>query len=277
MIEGSRLLLRCPVCSAPLAVSGGACKCPARHSFDIAKEGYVNLLPANRKHSQKPGDDAEMSLARNRFLSSGSYAPLAEALCALCVELTPDRPCVIDSGCGEGYYSEHIFTSLESAGKVPSLAGIDLSRPSLKKAAKRCREGQFALASVYHLPLADGCADMLINCFSPLALDEFRRIIRAGGYFIYVVPAPRHLWELKQVLYDEPYLNTEENIPYEGFEYVRVVPLSFSMELDAGLLADLFRMTPYYWKTPREGTQRLSAVDGLNVTADFRIHVFSRK
>ncbi len=277
MTEGSVLILRCPLCSAPLTVVSGACKCPAGHSFDIAKEGYVNLLPANRKHSSTPGDDAGMALARHEFLSGGNYAPLADALAELCVELAPDTPNMVDSGCGEGYYTAHILSALEKAGKAPRAAGIDLSKPSLKKAAKRCRGAEFAIASVYHLPLADKCADILVNCFSPLAIDEFRRIIRPNGYYIYVVPAAGHLWELKQILYDMPYPNTEKETPYDGFEYDRVVPVTFRMLLGKEALTNLFRMTPYYWKTPQAGAERLAGIENLEVSADFRIHVFRRK
>lgn len=277
MTEGSVLLLRCPLCGAPLTVMSGACKCPEGHSFDIAKEGYVNLLPANRKHSKAPGDDAGMALARHEFLSDGHYAPLAAALAELCAGLSPEKPVIVDSGCGEGYYTSHILAALKRAGKAARIAGIDLSKPSVRKAAKRCRDAEFAIASVYHLPLPDKCADILVNCFSPLAIDEFRRIIRPEGYYIYVVPAAGHLWELKQVLYDEPYLNAGENIPYDGFEYDRVVPVTFSMLLGQKALADLFRMTPYYWKTPKAGAERLARLEELEVTADFRIHVFRRK
>lgn len=274
MTDSGKLLLCCPICNALLTAVSGACKCPAGHSYDIAKEGYVNLLPANRKHSKAPGDDAGMAQARHNFLSLGHYAPLMDRLAALCTELAPDNPVIVDSGCGEGYYTNGIFRALSDAGKFPRMIGVDLSKPSLKRAAKRCRDGEFALASVYHLPIGDACADVLVNCFSPLAISEFRRVIRPGGYYIYVVPAAKHLWQLKEVLYDVPYANAEEDIPYQGFEYVSVVPVGFDMQLDRRALSDLFRMTPYYWKTPREGAQRLAGLDGLCVGADFRIHIF---
>ena len=134
------------------------------------------------------------------------------------------------------------------------------------------------MASVYHLPVGDASADLLLNCFSPLALEEFRRVLRPGGTYLYVVPAARHLWELKQVLYDAPYRNREAETPYEGLEYLDIVPVTAALDLpDRETLADLFRMTPYYWKTPRAGAERLAALDGLRVTADFRVHVFRRR
>ena len=157
------------------------------------------------------------------------------------------------------------------------LAGIDLSKPSVRLAARRVPEGEFAVASAYHLPLADASVGLVLNCFSPLALDEFRRVLRPGGAFLYVVPAADHLWELKQVLYDQPYRNKEEDIPYEGFSYERVEPVEAVVDVAGEALRDLFQMTPYYWKTPREGAERLAALDGLRVRASFRVHVFRRR
>lgn len=270
-------LFTCPICAAPLERDGRTYRCPARHSYDMAREGYVHLLPANKKHSANPGDDKEMAAARTRFLDGGWYAPLRDTLCRLSLRYTGDTPAVLDAGCGEGYYTDGIFSTLNNAGKSPLLAGVDLSKTALKKAARRTPEGEFAIASVYHLPVADKTADLLLDCFAPLALEEYRRVLRPGGVFLYVVPAARHLFEMKQVLYEHPYENAEENVSYPGFEYLDVIPVETSFYLTHDPLMDLFRMTPYTWKTPKEGVARLSALDGLDVTAAFRIHVFRKE
>ena len=134
------------------------------------------------------------------------------------------------------------------------------------------------MASVYHLPVADGSVDLLVDCFAPLALEEYRRVLKPGGTFLYVVPAARHLMELKAVLYDSPYPNQEEAVPYAGFDYVGIVPVTAVMEIrDRDSLSALFHMTPYAWKTPKEGVDRLARLDGLDVTIDFRIHVFRKQ
>ena len=92
-----------------------------------------------------------------------------------------------------------------------------------------------------------------------------------------MAPAARHLWELKEVLYDRPYLNREEDVPYEGFSYLEVVPVEAVLELpDRDTIRDLFSMTPYRWKTPKAGAARLEELDRLTVTAAFRVHVFRR-
>ena len=265
-------LFVCPICSAPLERGERAYACPGGHSFDIAREGYVHLLPANRKHAKNPGDDKGMAAARSRFLSRGYYAPLRDALCALARSHAGPGTPALDSGCGEGYYTAGLW---EALGRPP-LAGVDLSRPSVRLAARRAPGAEFAVASVYRLPVGEASVGLVLNCFSPLALEEFRRVLRPGGVFLYVVPAARHLWELKQVLYDTPYPNREENIPYEGFAYEAVVPVEAALDVPGEDLRDLFQMTPYYWKTPRAGAERLAALDGLRVTADFRVHVFRR-
>lgn len=271
-------LFRCPLCASPLTRTGRTYTCPKGHSFDRAREGYVHLLPANQKHAKDPGDDKEMAAARNRFLSGGWYAPLRESLCRLALTYAPAGASVLDAGRGEGYYTAGVYAALSETGQVGQMAGVDLSKPSLRWAARREKAVEFAVASVYHLPVADTSVDLLLNCFSPLALDEFRRVLRPGGVYLYVVPAARHLWELKEVLYDRPYLNKEEDIPYEGFSYLEVVPVETVLELpDRDTIRDLFSMTPYRWKTPKAGAARLEELDHLRVTAAFRVHVFRRE
>lgn len=268
-------LLCCPICGQPLERMERSYLCPKRHCYDVAKEGYVNLLPANRKNSKDPGDDKDMVAARTRFLEGEHYAPLRDALAALVGEKSPKT--VLDSGCGEGYYTAGVCAALRERGMETRVAGVDLSRSALKKAARRTKEAEFAVASVYHLPVADRSVDLLLNCFSPLALEEFRRVLRPGGTYLYVVPGAKHLWELKQVLYEKPYENAEEETAYEGFAYEAIIPVDFTITLDAPALQDLFRMTPYCWKTPKAGIERMNALDGLDVTASFRVHVFRAK
>ncbi len=270
-------LFCCPVCGAPLERGERAYACPSGHSYDLSREGYAYLLPPNRKHSAAPGDDRQMARARREFLSKGYYEPLLNTLCCQILSLCGESPVILDAGCGEGYYTAGIFRALRAAGKAPRVAGTDISKYILRSAAKRERGVEFAVASSYRLPLADGAADLLLDCFSPLALAEFRRVLRPGGMFVYVVPGERHLWELKQVLYDRPYPNQERETPYEGFAYQRIVPVDGTVTLpDQADVQNLFRMTPYYWKTPRSGGERLAALETLTVTTSFRIHIFRR-
>lgn len=269
-------LFVCPVCGSPLERAADGYACPSGHRFDLAREGYVNLLPANFQHSKDPGDDKEMTRARTRFLDGGWYAPLQESLCRLLDFRTEAAPALLDAGCGEGWYTAALSQVI--SGKGGRTAGVDLSRPSVKKAARRCPGAEIAVSSVYRLPVADTSIDAVVNCFSPLAAEEFRRVIKPGGCFLYVVPGPRHLWELKQVLYDQPYENPVKEETYPGFRCLGQEPVETSFLLpDQQSIRDLFCMTPYYWKTPRAGAERLAALDTLPVTAQFRIHCFLRE
>ena len=270
-------LFTCPICAAPLQREEGRYLCPNRHSYDLSREGYVHLLPANKKHSKEPGDDKAMAAARTRFLDGGWYSHLRDALCELVLEHLNEGGALLDAGCGEGYYTAGIAEALERAGRRCAIAGVDLSKYTLKKAAKRTKQAEFAVASVYHLPVGDSAADVLLDCFSPLAIDEYRRVLKTGGVFLYVVPAAEHLYEMKEVLYDAPYANAEEDIPYDGFESLGVVSVSKEIHLpDSETIMALFGMTPYAWKTPKEGVERLRQRSELTVTAAFRIHVFRK-
>lgn len=271
-------LFRCPHCAGKLFETPGGLRCPGGHVFDRAKEGYVNLLPVNQKHSKAPGDDRGMAAARRAFLDRGWYGPLRDELCRLALERSGPAPVVLDAGCGEGYYTAGVREALLAAGKAPRIAGIDISKFSLQKAAKRYPGIEFAVASAYRLPVAEEGVDLLLNVFSPLAEEEFRRVLRPGGHYLYVVPAAYHLWELKEVLYDRPYLNEEKETPYRGFAYEEIVPVSYRVRLPTREdVQALFQMTPYYWKTGRAGAERLARLAALDCRIDFRIHVFRRE
>ena len=273
-------LFRCPLCSAPLSRGEHAYLCPKGHSFDIAAAGYTHLLPANKKHSKNPGDDRSMVAARSAFLDRGYYKPLMEALCALAVRETEylSAPVLVDSGCGEGYYTAGLYRALTAAGKAPAVAGVDLSKFALRRAAKRLPQGEFAVASVYHLPLADGCADVITNVFSPLAAEEFLRVLKPGGLYLYVVPSARHLWEMKEILYPAPYENPVKRDDYTGFVWQGAEEVRYTVRLVGNdHIMALFGMTPYAWKTPREGVERLKALDTLDTQIGFDIHIYRKQ
>ena len=270
-------LFRCPVCGGPLERGEHTYRCEKGHSYDIAREGYTYLLPPNQKHSAAPGDDKGMAAARREFLSKGYYKPLLDTLCREILARAGDAPAILDTGCGEGYYTAGVYRALLEAGKSPRMAGIDISKFILRAAARREKGVEFAVASCYHLPLADASVDVVLDCFSPLAIEEFRRVLSPGGAFVYVVPSEKHLWELKQVLYDRPYPNQVKQTPYPGFSYreIRHVESVIHLPCQEDIHA-LFQMTPYYWKTPRSGAERLAALTALDVTISFDIHVFCR-
>ena len=234
----------------------------------MSKEGYVNLLIGS-KSTDASGDDKEMVASRTRFLDGGYYAPLRDKMCSLFKKYLPDAKNLLDAGCGEGYYTGAYSELFENT------IGVDISKSAVRHASKRCKKALFAVGSVYHLPVCDNTCDAVVNCFSPNAPHEFARVLKDGGYLFYVVPAPKHLWELKSVLYDTPYENEEKIEEYDGFEYVGKESVTSSFSLDTREDIDaLFHMTPYTWNTPKDGAERLKAVDKIDITADFRIHIY---
>ena len=140
------------------------------------------------------------------------------------------------------------------------------------------RDGAFAVASVYHLPILSNSIDLVLNCFSPMCEQEFLRVLKPGGYLIYVVPAARHLWQLKQVLYTDPYLNEEKECAYEGFDLIKKLHTSEDrLFSDGSAIRSLFGMTPYAYRTPREGQARMEALSELLCTCAFDVYVYQRK
>lgn len=272
-------LFCCPLCGAPLERDAHSDRCPSGHSYDIAAAGYTHLLPANKKHSKNPGDDKAMVAARSAFLDKGHYAPLRDALCALAVRELKENPSpvLLDSGCGEGYYTAGLHQALTAAGCAPKIAGVDLSKFALRRGAKRLPQGEFAVASAYRLPLADQSVDLLTNVFSPLALEEFARVLKPGGAFLYVVPSALHLWEMKEILYQKPYENPVKRDDYEGFEWQGAEQVRYTVHLDcsADIMA-LFGMTPYAWKTPKAGIAKLESLESLDTQIGFDIHLYKR-
>ncbi len=255
--------LICPICRTPLLQEGNSLCCSRRHCFDIARQGYVNLDPAYRKER---GDNREMVLARTSFLSSGAYSFLKEALCETIRELSPEV--LADLGCGEGYYT--------SSFPVREKYGFDLSRDALKHASKHDLSTRYVITSIFHLPLADESCDMAVTCFAPAAEEEVSRILKPGGYFLFVIPGKNHLQELKEVLYDHPYENEESPLDTR-MDLIREQHLSNRFEADQEMLRNLFQMTPYAYRTGEAGRKKLESVSSLACTAQFVIRCYRKK
>ena len=191
-LEQSLELLRCPTCRTPgLRPDRGALRCPTGHTFDIARHGYAGLLTGTRATS---GDDAAMIQARNRFLSTGTYAPIQEAVARLAADAAPDQASVVDVGCGTGYYLAGVLDQLPGARGL----GLDTSRRALRSAARAHRRAAAVAWDVFRpLPLCDAVVDVVLSVFAPRNPVEFHRVLRPTGSFIVVRPTIRHLAELR--------------------------------------------------------------------------------
>ncbi|SHF51011.1 23S rRNA (guanine745-N1)-methyltransferase [Microbulbifer donghaiensis] len=258
------MIWQCPVCHLSLELSDNAWRCANRHSFDCAREGYVNLLPVNKKRSKEPGDSLEMLQARRRFLEAGYYRPLVEAIVALLPYVSGHQ--LLDIGCGEGYY----LRQLQSAGwPALALAGVDISKAGVRMAAKSDADIQFVVASSVELPLAQDSVDHLLRVFAPAADAEMLRVMNPGGSLLDVAPGPEHLWPLKSALYAEPRRH-EPPKPVEGFRPEAELRCCFPFKLQGReAIADFLAMTPFAWKGSSDVRRELEQRESLKLEADF--------
>ena len=262
-------VLACPVCGEKLEISGKTYHCSNRHSFDIARSGYVNLLLSKHVGKAVHGDNKLMVAARRDFLESGHYEDLRTALCQRVAEFAADGSVILDAGCGEGYYTSAIIDRSEVA---VELTGIDISKTAVEFAAKRKCGAVFAAGSVFHLPILSGSCDVLVTLFAPYCGEEFRRVLKKGGVMIMAIPSENHLWELKTAIYDVPYKNEVKDYELEGFEFLGSQRLTKKITLDsAEEIRSLFSMTPYYYKTGVKEQERLRNLTELDVTTDFEL------
>jgi 23S rRNA (guanine745-N1)-methyltransferase len=263
-------MYRCPLCQLPLTLTARQYQCDNRHSFDIAREGYVNLLPVQQKNSKDPGDNKEMMSARRAFLTAGWYAPLAQAVCKTLAALAPQK--ILDLGCGEGYYS----TALKQALPASQLYGVDISKSAIKYAAKANTEIRFSVASAYQLPFADHSFDAIVRIYAPSKAEELARLLAKDGYLLTVTPGPQHLVEIKRAVYDSVRLHDDAVAPLQGFSHLTRQRLTFSLNFSRtdDVLA-LVQMVPLAWKFSAEHKQQFA--DSLPaISVDFLLDVYQR-
>ena len=264
----------CPKCSCALLFDDKRAYCENNHSYDRAKGGYYNFLLT---HKAFHGDNRDMVLARRTFLSMGYYAPLSEALCRAVTSNTPKNCTLLDAGCGEGYYTDAVERALYFRDGDSRVFALDISKDAVRELVRKNNRITAAVASSYHLPLADFSFDAVINTFSPLAIDEVQRTLKPGGIFIMAIPAEDHLFELKSVIYDTPYKNEVADTALDGFSLISDEHIRYTMHLSAPeSISALFGMTPYAYRTRPENAQRITALDSLDCTADFRLFVYTK-
>jgi 23S rRNA (guanine745-N1)-methyltransferase len=269
--------LICPVCGGDLIRVSNTLRCENRHSYDIARQGYVNLLMSNRSSLKHHGDDKLMVNARRDFLDRGYYEPLRDAVVNAVVSYSDNTPHIVDSGCGDCWYTLGVLNALTADGKAPVITGIDISKDALIAGGRRSRDFTLCVASASRLPVRTSSADLLLNIFSPLEPEEFSRVLKPGGYLIRAVPMERHLWSLKKAIYDNPYENPPANLSVPGFELEATSDVLRSITIDDPEdIQNLFKMTPYYYKTGREDQEKLSNLDSLTVELEVIVAVYKK-
>lgn len=265
--------LRCPVCAEPLHREEHCWCCGNRHSFDIARQGYVNLLTVDRKHAKHPGDTKEMVAARKAFLDGGFYAPIARMVQDITVPLAPKA--VLDAGCGEGYY----LTCLQQALPQTQFAGIDISKDAVRYAAVRNKSALWLTGTAAALPFFDGSFDGVLSMFALTVEGEFSRVLAPHGWYLQVLAGPEHLMGLKQIIYPE-ILRKEKILHPElaGFRLEQSQTLEFSFALDEqSQVQNLLSMTPHLWRISKDGVERLAATHRLSDTAQVVFNLYRKE
>src|SRR5690606_8990287 len=246
-------------------------RCEANHSFDIAKEGYVNLLLANQKNSNDPGDNKQMIASRRDFLNLGHYDPISEALNTIITPLITqkdDALILLDVGCGEGFFLWKLRKYVDDCALQSKydFYGTDISKSAIKSASKRDKHSHFSVASLYHLPVEDESVDCLTRIFAPKSYAEFARVLKPDGLFVSVVPGAEHLLGLKEILYDNPTLHSEEHDPeIEAFFTLRQqIRTHYPIVLEGSEnILNLIKMTPYYWTMSHEASDTFAELNTI--------------
>ncbi len=263
--------LLCPVCGELLNKTEHSWRCGQGHSFDIARQGHVNLLTVQQKHSKNPGDTREQVASRRDFLDGGFYAPIRDTLTATALELGAVGP-VLDVGCGEGYYSSHLAAALQA-----ELVGLDISKEAVRYAAGRYKGPLWLCATAAKLPVKDGSVGTLTSLFALTLPGEFRRVLAEDGLYFQVLAAEDHLLGLKEIIYPELKHKPKESQPeLAGFQRIKTVPIRFTFTVQGEQVRNLLSMTPHVYRISADGAARLAATTELTDTASCVLNVYRK-
>ena len=271
---------KCPSCNEALIKENRTYRCQNNHTFDKAKEGYVNVLLAQHKKSKNPGDNDEMIKSRQAFLNKRYYSALSSAIVDI-VESSKQsfNQNLLDIGCGEGYYMNELRDASLKKEEQLTLCGIDISKTAVKLAGKRKINALISVSSSYDLPFFGNSFQTILSVFSPISPTEVERLLKSEGHIIMVGPAQEHLKELTAHIYDEV-------IPHKGNYSVLEDDQAFVLEEQIEIkekitvqqddILDLLRMTPYYWQTTIEIKEKILALSELKTTIHFYIQIYRK-
>jgi len=273
--------LACPLDGGALQRHGTSWRCAAGHSFDIASQGYTHLLPVQNKRSRDPGDSKEMIAARRRFLETGVYQPIADAVAeATLADLTPGTTAsCLDAGCGEGYYLGQLIAAATQRNQALALLGLDISKWAVLAAAKQDRHTQWVVGSNANLPVLPGTLDRVLCMFGFPVYPEFARVLKPGGQLLQVDAGPDHLRELREIIYPslKPERPADPTAPAGFTALPPGEPIRYTLTLSSpARIADLLVMTPHLYRASAEGRARAAALESLSLTVDVRLTRFVR-
>ena len=265
-------LLMCPVCREALKLTERTWRCENNHSYDVAKQGYVNLHVVQHKHSKNPGDPPESVQARRAFLSAGHYAPLQQKVVALIQKLRVEN--LLDIGCGEGYYTNAMQA------EVLQCVGVDIAKNAVQVAAKLNKEVTWVVGTGATLPVLDHSIDLCTSLFSPIPQEEILRVLKPEGHLMVVTPAPEHLYAMREALFEEVKLHEPHKFVEQlanDFELESEQVVQAKMSLSQQDLKNLIAMTPYAYKVKAERREALEKNEQFELQAQYQIYLFKKK
>ena len=281
---GAADLLICPVCGEDLISDGAHLYCAGkrRHLYDIASSGYVNLLPPGRMSNARAGDDKTMISSRAEFLDKGYYSGISERAAELIAPYSGgSRISFADLACGEGYHTCNVTETLLSRGIAATALGFDASKYGAAKGAKRAKKFAgdadvfFAAANIFSLPVKTSSLDAALSLFAPIPWEESARVLKRGGILVVASSGERHLFELREALYDDPREASGEVRSEGPFDAVSSETISYRVTVGSNAdIESLFRMTPFYYRTSRSDAEKLSSLDSLDVTVEVKFTVY---
>jgi len=266
--------LACPIDGTKLEKIGQQFVCESGHSFDIARQSYVNLLPVQHKRSKQPGDSKAMVLARSHFLNTGIYQSIANKLTqtVLAHIINDNTLCLLDAGCGEGYYFDFIFEKLrhhEGANDL-SFIGLDISKDAIIQASKRNKKISWVVGSNRQPPLADESVDIILCMFGFFCEEGFYKVLKPDGKIIMVDPGADHLKELREIIYSEvkkPKLSDSANSIKNKFSVLSSEALEFKVQLSDNVqINNLLLMTPHFYRASKQGKEMAGKLNALDLT-----------
>lgn len=270
--------LSCPIDSSALQRHEKNWCCDNGHSFDIAKQGYTNLLPVQNKRSLEPGDHKNMVAARRRFLNADYYLPLAKAVNDFILTNNTHRQTlsVLDAGCGEGYYLRQLAAA-EGDFNLAAV-GVDISKWAVLAAAQQEKNLTWLVASNANLPVAESSLDCVLCMFGFPVYKEFSRVLKTGGYLLQVDAGSEHLKELREIIYaNQKKEKLEQEKTPEGFNLVDNGSVRYTIHLNtAEAIGDLLAMTPHLYRASEEGLANVRVLTALTLTVDVKISAYKK-
>ncbi|SDS78946.1 23S rRNA m(1)G-745 methyltransferase [Halopseudomonas xinjiangensis] len=265
------LELICPICHQALTNLGQQWRCDNGHSYDQARQGYLNLLMVQHKNSRQPGDTPAMLACRQAFLDAGHYQPVSETINRAFLAQGPGT--LLDMGCGEGYYTARLASVLSDS----EVGGLDISKDAVIRATRRSRDLRWLVASSARLPVADASLDALLSVFSPWSWDECLRTLKPGGHLMLVGPHADHLRSLRAALYDDVHATPDLlKEPPPELQVVSDKTLRYPLELEATDLANLIGMTPHSLRSAPDRQRHIIETGLVGLEVAMRLVILQR-